>query len=298
MRMRTGSFLLAPALALVLTGCARDDTARNEGAERSQQAQSTEEAGEAARTDARPAEQARNAERQPAEAAPGAGTEARESRTEARSQSRETGRREARTEATQPRASERASRTLAPYGGRSPRTDEARAERVSEIPAGAVLRVRLDRELDTEKNETGDKFTATLEEPVVVEGRVAIPKGTRFEGSITTAESSGRLSGKGVLTVKLDSFELNGKKHDITSTTATRVTDGHGKRDIGIIGGSAAAGAAIGAVTGGGKGAAIGAGAGAAAGTGVAAATGKQDVKIPAETVMVFTLQNAVELTG
>jgi hypothetical protein len=43
-------------------------------------------------------------------------------------------------------------------------------------------------------------------------------------------------------------------------------------------------------------GALIGAGAGAAAGTGAAAATGKQDVKLPAETVMVFTLQRPLEL--
>ncbi|HWR54559.1 MAG TPA: hypothetical protein VN428_25850 [Bryobacteraceae bacterium] len=276
--MRTASsLLLAPALALLLTGCGRDDAARtgNARTDRAQQAQTAEPAGS------------------PEATAPGT--------TAARQELESQARRDEAIAKSESRKTTRQSPKLAPYTGRMgaapPRTDEAtRQERDVDVPAGAVLRVRVDQALDTEKNDTGDKFTATLEEPVVVDGRVAIPKGTRFEGSITTAESSGRLSGKGVLTVKLDSFELNGKKHNITSTTATRVTDGHTKRDIGIIGGSAAAGAAIGAVTGGGKGAAIGAGAGAAAGTGVAAATGKQDVEVPAETVMVFTLQEAVDI--
>jgi outer membrane lipoprotein SlyB len=76
----------------------------------------------------------------------------------------------------------------------------------------------------------------------------------------------------------------------------SRITGNHKKRDIGIIGGGAGVGAAIGAIAGGGKGAAIGAAAGAAAGTAGAAATGKMDVRIPAETVMVFTLQSPVRV--
>lgn len=58
-----------------------------------------------------------------------------------------------------------------------------------------------------------------------------------------------------------------------------------------IPGGTATAGAVIGAIAGGGKGVAIGAGAGAAAGTAGAAATGKQDVSLPAETVLTFTIR-------
>ncbi len=257
---KTSIVLLVPALAAFLSSCGRNETARNNeqpGTEQQQPAPEQNRQGAAPEQSRERRQTAANGERT-REATP------RERRQPA---------------AAEERAAER----------------PARNENV-QIPSGAVLRVRLDQTLDTDENQPGDKFDATLIEPVVVDGRTVIPKGTRFQGSITTAETSGRLSGKGVLTVKLDSFELNGKRYDITSTAASRITGGHTKRDIGIIGGSAAAGAAIGAITGGGKGAAIGAGAGAAAGTGAAAATGKQDVRLPAETVMVFTLQRPVDL--
>jgi len=58
----------------------------------------------------------------------------------------------------------------------------------------------------------------------------------------------------------------------------------------------AATGAGLGAIFGGGKGAAIGAGIGAGAGTGAAAATGQQNIEIPAETRVRFTLKDAVTI--
>jgi hypothetical protein len=64
----------------------------------------------------------------------------------------------------------------------------------------------------------------------------------------------------------------------------------HTKGNAEKIGGGTAAGALIGGLAGGGKGAAIGAAAGAGAGTGVAVATGKEEVRIPAESVLTFTI--------
>jgi hypothetical protein len=63
-----------------------------------------------------------------------------------------------------------------------------------------------------------------------------------------------------------------------------------------MAGGGAVAGAIIGAIAGGGKGAAVGAGAGAAAGTGVSAVTKGPTVKVPSETVLTFSLENAVTI--
>jgi hypothetical protein len=168
--------------------------------------------------------------------------------------------------------------------------------RETELPAGTVLQVRLDQALSTTRNKAGDKFEASLNEPVMLGGEEVLPKGARFTGHVTTAESSGRLEGRGVLGITLDSFESNGQSYPVSSSLDTRTTEAHKKRNLELIGGGAGVGALIGAIAGKGKGAAIGAGAGAAAGTGVAAATGKKEVEIPAEALFQFTLKSPVKI--
>ncbi len=167
-----------------------------------------------------------------------------------------------------------------------------------DVPAGTRIQVRLDQSLDTDSNAAGDTFTASLESPVTVGEKTVLPKGTRFAGRVVSARSSGRLRGRGHLTIALASFELGGKSYDVVTSPTTRVTGDHKKRNAALIGGGTGVGALIGGIAGGGKGAAIGAAAGAAAGTGGAAASGKKDVVLPAETILSFTLKAAVRVEG
>jgi len=164
------------------------------------------------------------------------------------------------------------------------------------LKAGTQIRVRLGDSINTARNSTGDKFTATLDSPISVNEKTVVPKGTTFHGHVTTAAESGRLKGRAVLGVTLDSFDLNGKTYRIETSSASRASAGHKKRNAVLIGGGSGLGAALGAIAGGGKGALIGAGAGAAAGTAGAAATGKEDVSIPVETLLNFSLRAPVRL--
>jgi hypothetical protein len=164
------------------------------------------------------------------------------------------------------------------------------------IPEGSRLHVRIDEAVDTRTNHAGDHFNATLEEPVTVDGKTALPKGTRFTGHVTVSTPSGRLKGRAVLGLTLDSFERQGREYRIRTTPIDRVSASHKKRNVALIAGGTGLGAAIGALAGGGKGAAIGAAAGAGAGTAGAAATGKREVGVAAETAMVFTLKTAVKI--
>ncbi|MGH9721547.1 MAG: hypothetical protein ACRD8O_15160 [Bryobacteraceae bacterium] len=161
------------------------------------------------------------------------------------------------------------------------------------VPAGARLRVRLGETLDTARNSPGDTFTATLDEPVVADGKVILPKGTRFSGRVVNSAPSGRLKGRAVLALALDSYEVNGKAHPISTATVSRASSAHKKRNWLWIGGGSGAGAAVGALAGGGKGALIGAGAGAAAGTAGAAVTGEKNVRLPAESVLIFPVKKS-----
>jgi len=164
------------------------------------------------------------------------------------------------------------------------------------IPAGTTLRVRLDQALDTKHDRAGEAFTATLAEPIVVAEQTVVPKGTEFRGHVTASGASGRLKGRAVLGVTLDSFDLKGKSYKIDTSADSRASTGHKKRNGLLIGGGAGLGAALGAVAGGGGGALIGAGAGAAAGTAGAAATGKKNVGFPAETLLTFSLRTPVRI--
>lgn len=164
------------------------------------------------------------------------------------------------------------------------------------IPSGTALHVRVDESIDTRRNRAGDGFSATLDQPIEVEGRILIPAGTAFAGHVTTAAASGRLKGRAALGLRLDSFQLNGREYRIQTSSVDRVSAAHKKRNAILIGGGAGLGAAIGALAGGGKGALIGAGAGAGAGTAGAAATGKREVGIVAETPLRFTLRAPVDL--
>jgi len=164
------------------------------------------------------------------------------------------------------------------------------------IPSGTPIHVRLDSGVDTRSNRAGDGFTATLSQPIQVHGRAVVPAGTRFDGHLTTAATSGRFKGRAAIGLRLDSFRLNGRRYELRTTSVERVSAAHKKRNAVLIGGGSALGAAIGAIAGGGKGALIGAGAGAGAGTVGAGVTGKKEVGIPAETPLRFTLRAPVSL--
>lgn len=164
------------------------------------------------------------------------------------------------------------------------------------IPRGRTIRVRLARAVDTRRSRPGELFSATLAAPITEDGAVVVPKGATVTGHVTTSRPSGRLRGRAYLGLTLDSINVNGHAHPISTSSVVRASGSHKKRNLGLIGGGGGLGAAIGAIAGGGKGALIGAGAGAAAGTIGAAATGKKNVRLPAESLLTFTLRQPVTL--
>jgi hypothetical protein len=199
---------------------------------------------------------------------------------------------------TNPEPVERVQPAYAPEASlpEAARSTEAPAPAAVVIPIGSVLRVRIDQAIDTRRNRAGDHFHASLAAPVLVHGQAVLPRGTEFTGHVTQSDASGRLKGRAVLAVTLDSFRLNGKEYRVHTGSIERVGAAHKKRNLGFIGGGTGLGAALGAIAGGGRGALIGAAAGAAAGTAGAAATGKLEAGIDAESVLTFPLRAAVEL--
>ena len=164
------------------------------------------------------------------------------------------------------------------------------------VPADTEITVVLDQTLGSKTSTSGQTFSATVEAPIEVEGKIAIPKGARASGIVKDAKPAGRFKGGAVLSLALTSIEIGGKEHGIQTSEATMASKGKGKRTAVMVGGGAAGGAAIGALAGGGKGAAIGALIGAAAGTGGAGLTGNRDITLAAETALSFKLLQPLEV--
>lgn len=159
-------------------------------------------------------------------------------------------------------------------------------------PAGSVLRVRLDQALDTERSRPGDRFSGTLESPLIADGKEVLAKSTIVEGHVLNAHPSGRLKGRAVLSITLDSVQVDGNTLSVSTGAVTRVSGAHRKRNWTWIGGGSGTGALTGALVAGPVGAAVGAGSGAAAGTVGAIVTGKKQVSMPAESLAGFTLKD------
>jgi outer membrane biosynthesis protein TonB len=160
------------------------------------------------------------------------------------------------------------------------------------IPAGTTLAIRLVDGLDSEKNQPGETFHATLNSPLAVEGEVAIPAGYDVEGHVVEVKSAGKFAGQSLLVLQLDRIAVGTKSYSISTDQYKREGSSRGKNTAEKVGAGAAIGAIIGGIAGGGKGAAIGAAAGGGVGGGVQAATKGQQIKLPSETVLNFTLQN------
>ena len=154
------------------------------------------------------------------------------------------------------------------------------------IPAGSHATVRLNHSLSSATASAGQSWTGILTSNIEANGKTVAKAGDPVKGKVTYVNRSGRLHKPGALSLRLTS--INGET--VYSSRVSRQGKSHTKSNVTKIGGGTAAGALIGGLAGGGKGAAIGAAAGAGAGTGVAAATGKQEVTIPAESVLTFTI--------
>jgi BON domain len=159
------------------------------------------------------------------------------------------------------------------------------------VDQGTQLTVRLVDPIDSEKNQTGDGFHATLNAPITSDGEEAIPAGVEIRGHLVSVKSAGKFAGQSEVVMQLDSVSSGGKTYNLQTDQYKKTGSSRGKNTAEKVGGGAIIGGIIGAIAGGGKGAAIGSAAGAGVGGGVQAATKSQQIKLASETILNFTLQ-------
>src|SRR5271166_696884 len=164
------------------------------------------------------------------------------------------------------------------------------------IPAGTRLSVRTIDSIDSSKNQVGYRFEASLEEPLWVDGSVVVPKGADVYGRLDESKETGTFAGRSRLKLQLTGIVVDGQSVPLVTGEYEVSGKSKGESTAKRTVGGAAIGSIIGALAGGGKGAAIGAGTGAGVGAASEIITKGDQVKIPSETLLDFTLQRSVTI--
>jgi len=166
--------------------------------------------------------------------------------------------------------------------------------RATTIAAGASVAVRTSQAIDVKKSD-GSVFRGVVDQDVTDDqGRVSIPRGSMTELIVRSAPNRD-------LVLDLESVTVDGQRYAVDASAENvekQQRDGLGKnaRTGEFVGGGALLGTIIGAIAGGGKGAAIGAAAGAGAGVGAQVLTRGKNVKIPAESLLTFRLDQPLNI--
>lgn len=165
-----------------------------------------------------------------------------------------------------------------------------------DVPVGANISVRTNESIDVRNSTDGRIYTGVVDRDVLdANGNVAIPRGANAELIV-------RNVGSRELALDLESVNVNGRRYVVSTNDVTQTGRkqgiGENKRTAKYVGGGAVLGTIIGAIAGGGKGAAIGAAAGAASGAGAQVLTRGGAVRVPAESVLTFRLDQPLYVGG
>jgi len=180
----------------------------------------------------------------------------------------------------------------------APVADTQRNSSELTVPAGTSILVRMIDSVDSDKNHVGDRFRASLEQDLTVDGVVVARRGADIYGRLAEAKEAGHFEGKSQLKLELTDILINSRPQPIMSGDYQVSGSSRGADTAKKVGVGAVAGTLIGALAGGGKGAAIGAGVGAGAGAAVQVMTKGEQVHVPSETLLDFRVAQPFTVTG
>ena len=165
------------------------------------------------------------------------------------------------------------------------------ADRIT-IPAGTTMRLRLESNVGSDFSSARDRVEGRLVQPIVVDGRTAIPSGSAVSGNVVEAVEAGRVKGRGRLSLRFTSLSSarTDDRYRIHTRTWTKIAPATKGEDAAKIALPAAGGAVVGALTGGKKGALKGALIGGGAGTAVVLSTRGKDVRLGEGAIIVVRL--------
>lgn len=164
------------------------------------------------------------------------------------------------------------------------------------VPAGTLLRVRIDDHLSSHSSQVGQQFSGTITQDVAAEGRVAIRQGATVIGRVTEAEPAKKIGGRARLSLDFESIELGAGQTRPMSARFAQAGKSQTAKDAAIIGGSTIGGAIIGEAIEDGEGKVIGAIVGGLGGAYAAKKTKAKPVEVPVGTLLDLELTEPITL--
>lgn len=178
------------------------------------------------------------------------------------------------------------------------------------IPEDSIISVRMNGTLSSRTSRVGDRFTATVDVPVYVNGREVIPAGATVEGRVTQVTPAKRMNRSGTIAIDFDDLvfpdgsriDLDGNLTSNDPETRARIDDesrvsGHNDKNPGVfVGGGGAVGAVLGGIAGGGKGAVVGGVLGAGAGIAGVLLSKGEEAQVPSGTAFGVQLRRPIVL--
>jgi type IV secretory pathway VirB10-like protein len=166
------------------------------------------------------------------------------------------------------------------------------------VSADSVIGLQIETAVSSEGAKIEDVVKARVTRDVKVGERVAIPAGSRAEGSVTLVEKGGRLKDRARLGIRFHSIVLSdGTRLAVNTETIYRDGESPARESAAKIGASAIGGAVLGAVLGGKKGAAIGGAVGAAGGSAAVMASEPNPAAVVAGSTVTVRMSAPVTVT-
>lgn len=166
---------------------------------------------------------------------------------------------------------------------------------VSKLPEGTPITIRLLNAVSSASSNAGDRVECLLDDPIVIDGQTAVPRGAAAIARVLAAKASGRPHSPGYLRIALVSLQVDGKPVGIETSSLFVKGGSHEKLSGALAGGGTGSGPPLAGPGRGSKGALMGA-SGSAGGVAPTSATGKKEVSFGTERRLTFRLAQAVEL--
>lgn len=158
----------------------------------------------------------------------------------------------------------------------------------AQIAKGTPVFVRLQSSISSARAETGDTFSAVLDDPLTVDGKTVVAEGADLSVRVVAARKSGQMHRPGYLRLALSSITVNGRQIPIQTTSVFVEGGNFGNRNLAYMGGGVGGSSFMGAL--GGAGTVISSSSSTAGSTSAVYTTGKNEVGFAAERRIGFSL--------